>query len=302
MITVVIPCYNAALTIGEALDSAFSQAGAECRIVVVDDASTDGTCEAVRAHAAAERIELVRMERNSGPAAARNRGVAQARGEWVAFLDGDDVWLPGKLALQRKLAEANPEVALWCGGTVRWQAGAAPAAAPADAGFRRIELSEFAFHNPVATSTVLVRRSALEQTGGFDESFRGPEDYDLWMRIAADRPLAETDAALTGYRYVPGSLSNDDRNFLPQVLRVLDKAFAEGGALAGMQGLRRKARGTQYFSASWMAFNRGARLRALSLLARSWLLCPKRLPKEEGDALLRLRLLGRYLVGERVSG
>ena len=173
--------------------------------------------------------------------------------------------------------------------------------------FCAIPLEEFARHNCVATSTVLVRREILEQVGGFDEQFRGPEDYDLWMRVAAARDkgrrttdegqrtgrnilcslmsnvygpkseaalpsgIGHVNAALILYRETPGSLSRDDRRFLPQVIRVLDKAFGPGGALASMPEWRPAAICIQFQQASWMAFERGDRSAAVRLWARAYL-------------------------------
>jgi hypothetical protein len=184
----------------------------------------------------------------------------------------------------------------------------------------KVSLEDLALHNPIATSTVLVKREVLLAAGGFDEQFRGPEDYDLWLRVAslppsaARRekccPVAESlikspedtlsltteelnnlttippvatqqpnnlrtlpgaaaimrmDTPLSLYRQTPGSLSLDERKFLPQVLRVLDKAWAGGGALHGTKGYRR-ARGYQYLSCAWMAAERGELGRAIVML------------------------------------
>ncbi|GAG05160.1 unnamed protein product, partial [marine sediment metagenome] len=252
-ISVIIPAYNAAGTIREALESVFAQTYKHFEAIVVDDCSTDGTSDCVRRWCRVSSVEcrLVRMEENRGPAAARNRGIAEAHGEWIAFLDADDVWLPEKLATQLQIAEQHPDAALICGktaafgnekasgkwkeareGTVRCGKSLPLNACPERSrGAYRLPLAVFAVDNPVATSTVLVRKEAVEAVGGFDEQFRGPEDYDLWMRIAAKYPIVKTDQPLARYRFVPGSLSMDDRTFLPQVLRVLEKAFGPGGVL-----------------------------------------------------------------------
>jgi hypothetical protein len=196
-------------------------------------------------------LSVISLPRNSGPAAARNHGIAQATGDWIAFLDADDLWPRARLDIQLQAAAADPEVVLWCGRAVRFdadrheeQAAAlrdVTSEATASAALRRLVLDEFALHNPVATSTVLVRRAVLQACGGFDEQFRGPEDYDLWMRVVSNGPAAFLEADLAWYAQRQGSLSMDDRTFLPQVIRVLDKAFAPGGALHGRRDLRRRA-------------------------------------------------------------
>jgi glycosyltransferase involved in cell wall biosynthesis len=356
-ITAVMPAYNSSETIAAALQSVVAQTRLVQEIVVIDDASRDATAQIAAAFkpvadplAKAPRYRIIQQPANRGPAAARNRGLAEAQGEWIAFLDADDEWLPERLELQLQAASRHPEVALWCGRTVALEErpggrGQRPAARGQrsesrgeDSGFRiqgsgfrnqksessiqnpaaRISptltpaeghpgsditflpLEEFAVRNPVATSTVLVRRQAALEAGGFDESFRGPEDYDLWLRIAARYPVARVESPLARYRLVPGSLSQDDRTFLPQVLRVLAKAYGKGGALAALGRFRSAALMYQYNHASWMAFCRGARLLAARYLWRSqraaW-----RSARQTGRGAPDpfLPLLIRYLIGRR---
>jgi hypothetical protein len=159
-----------------------------------------------------------------------------------------------------------------------------------------IDLAEFVRNNPVATSTVLVRRDVLTGAGGFDESFRGPEDFDLWMRIGTGHALRRLDCPLSRYRVQAGSLSMDERRFLPEVLRVLEKAFAPGGALSGHPEWRGSAISNQLWNASWMAFNRGARGTAIALWARAY---ARNLQSSQRVDRPWLRLLLRYVVGKR---
>ncbi len=298
-VSIIIPAGNAAATLAQALDSVAAQTWPADEIIGVDDASTDATAAVfeawrVRARSPA-RVRLIRQPRNTGPAGARNTGVRAATGEWIAFLDADDAWLPHRLDAQFRVAAARPGVALFCGRTVPLEAVVPP---PPDPAFRLmpLRLETFMIHNPVATSTVLVRRRVLEAAGLFDEQFRGPEDYDLWMRIAAGHECLYLDVALSRYRTTAGSLSMDDRTFLPQVTAVLHKAFAAGGALHAFRHGYRRACAEQLASASWMAWHRRDRLAALRHLLRSWLYSPVPLHKERTqDPLLRVKLLFLYL-------
>lgn len=300
-VTAIVPAFNAEHTILEAIASIDAQDTRPREIIVVDDASRDATPHLLKQHLHNRPdCRVVLQERNAGPAVARNTGIALARTEWLAFLDGDDAWLPHRLSMQLALAAQHPDVALWCGAVVPLEPGAPSAppqlAAPAVPPFRDIPLEEFAAHNAVATSTVLVRRAAIQDAGGFDPQFVGPEDYDLWMRLAARRRLARIEYPLSRYRLVVGSLSMDDRRFLPQVLRVLDKGFAPGGALGALAGRRAASVATQYWNASWMAFNRGARAAAL----RYWW-AAYRLDHHSSEGASRpwWKLLARYMMGRR---
>ena len=296
-VSVVIPAYNAAKTIGVALDSVRGQSLRVGEIVVVDDGSGDETATIVRDRYADCRF--VERTSNGGPAAARNDGLRHSSGEWIAFLDGDDAWLPWRLDVQLRLAERSPDVAVWCGATTGLNHEAPDAGAAPDAetvSTRVIPLDEFVRHNPVATSTALVKRRVLEEVGGFDEAFRGPEDLDLWLRIAAANEIRRIDAPLARYRQAVGSLSMDDRTFLPQVLRVLDKAFENGGALSNRPELRLSAESNQYWNASWMAFNRGSRIDAVRLWCKAY----ARNRKAAHPAQRQwIRLFARYLIGKQ---
>lgn len=330
-VSVIIPACNAASTIREALDSVAIQSasttnGHQIEIIVMDDASTDNTSDVVKEwaeHPPFSGLRLLHLSCNSGPATARNRGIAEANWEWIAFLDADNAWLPDKLAIQTEIAAKHPEVALWCGETSREDEGknlpcctanGCLAAKPLTwkpelsefkggntvgdlhSSFHKLRLEDFAMSNPVATSTVLVRKDAVLAVGGFDEQFRGPEDYDLWMRIAAKFPVMKIERQIAMYRFMQGSLSMDDRKFLPEVMRVLDKAFHAGGALEHCQELRSAAMSNQLWNASWMAFNRRARAKAVGLWSRAFF----------GNALSSqpvgrqwFRLLARYLFGAK---
>ena len=342
LVSVVIPAYNNAATIAEALRSVAAQSYANGEVIVVDDGSTDALADAVRGSGV--ECRLIRQA-NAGPAAARNHGIGKARGEWIAFLDGDDVWMPERLRIQFELVRQYPDAAMVCGRTapcgvaeaggrrpevraaeIRGQRPEARATEAKDqrserqraeaggqsgrdqraewqrpvdeetieqrgAGIgnpspdaRRLQVDEFLVGNPVATSTVLVRKETVIAVGGFDESFRGPEDYDLWIRIAARFPIVKTRRPLALYRHRPGSLSLDDRTFLPQVLGVLRKAYGPGGALRGRRG-RRPAMAYQYLCGAWAAMGRGDAAASWSLFFRSFLFWPFSFPAQKDIAL-----------------
>lgn len=331
-VSVIIPAYNAGDVIEGALRSVKNQSclqeGREgIEVIVVDDASTDNTLTVVenlfsrsefRLHIS--DFSLLQQSSNSGPAAARNRGVAEARGEWVAFIDSDDTWLPEKLERQLKFAEAQPEIHMWCGAVQSTctedrgrriegsgemlEAGIVQEASgqqrPSDlriqnSEFTGLSLEDFVAANPVATSSVLVKKAALDAVGGFDERFSGAEDYDLWLRLIGSGrcKAAKINRPLIKYHSESGSLSMDERRFLPDALQVLDKAFGPGGALEPFADRKNCALANQYWNASWMAFNRGDCREARRLLCKGWCLSSGRLKRPW------LRLFLRYLIGSR---
>jgi GT2 family glycosyltransferase len=304
-VSVVIPAYNAAGTIRAALDSVAAQTFRDFEVIVVDDNSVDGTAEVVRScwgGAEDSRRRLIRLDCNLGPAGARNAGMREARGEWIAFLDGDDAWLPWRLSAQMACVAACPDAALVCGEVVlREAAGQAAPSLPANwtpgaDTVTETSLEDFVDSNPVPTSTVLARKDVLRRVGGFDEQFRGPEDIDLWMRVAASGRVLKIRAPLAAYREAPGSLSMTPATFLPEILRVYAKAFGPGGALHPLRRLRRRAVAGRYVSAAWTHLACRERGRALALLLRSWLIWPRRLRIEESRPLWRLIMLGKILL------
>lgn len=296
-VSVIIPAFNSACTVEETLESVRAQTCSVTEVIVVDDASTDNTVAVVDRWFDRTGVcgRVLRSEENAGPAAARNRGVRDAKGDWIAFLDADDAWLPHRLSLQLALVAKVPDMAMWCGETITL-GSLSQEISPASQvqAYSVLSLDAFVEGCPVSTSTVLVRREALLSVGGFDEQFRGPEDYDLWMRLAVRHSMAKIKAVLSAYRYVPYSLSMDDRCFLPQVLRVLEKAFAPGGVYAERPELHDVMVDAQYWHAAWMAFSRGSRVRALRLWLRAL-----RFNQKARHAVKRprWRLLARYLLG-----
>lgn len=207
LVSVVIPVFNGARTVSATLRSALSQTCASLEVIVVDDGSTDESCEIVSAFAARDpRVRLVRQA-NAGVAAARNTGIAQARGDFVAPLDADDLWHPRKLERQVDAAQrAGPAVGLvYCGFRFIDDADRVIETAPyydvRGWGFLR----HLAYNFVGSGSAPLIRRTALERVGGYDPSLRelgaqGCEDYLLQARIARDFPLTGTPEYLVGYR------------------------------------------------------------------------------------------------------
>jgi len=225
-ISVVVPAHNAADTVGETIESALRQTMGDLEVIVVDDGSSDDTGARVEA-IADPRLRLVRQE-NGGAAAARNAGIRQARGEWVAFLDADDVWLPHKLEVQLAVLEANP-------GVSAVQSGAYFV----DDRLRPLEvrrcfqpddslLTFLRFQNlPNAASTWVIQRGALERFGMFDASLAILEDWDISIKAARHCDPISIEEPLSLYRVHPGNRSRNLEIHIAPGLRILSRLFAD---------------------------------------------------------------------------
>ena len=188
-VSVIVPVFNSDATIQRALDSIAAQTFTDYEIIVVDDASTDRTVEAVT-HCAGDRVTLLRHPHNRGAAAARNTGIAAARGRWVAFLDSDDAWKPGKLARQLTvLNKESPGIPACVSGYDLHKDGRTVAInlpiLPRH--FRR----EILFGCTIGPgSTLVAERRVFDEIGGFDESFRRLEDWDWLLRFSERYEMA----------------------------------------------------------------------------------------------------------------
>ncbi len=209
LVSVVMPMFNAALTVRRALESVRAQTHAEWEAICIDDASTDDTVARVAA-LDDPRIRVIRLDHNSGPARARNLGIAAAKGEFVAFLDADDEWLADKLARQVGLFEADSGLALVVTDmrvtTVDGRAGSSvytrqPPVSGVEA-WKTLLASSF-----IATSAVMTRRALLDQVGGFDPDLVTGEDQDLFIRLALAGRLHAIPDKLAVYHWMPRSYS-----------------------------------------------------------------------------------------------
>jgi len=186
MVSVVIPTHDRAAFVVRALRSVAAQTYGDYEIIVVDDGSADDTESSVRATGI--RARYLRQV-HTGVSAARNRGVAAADGEWIAFLDSDDVWLPEKLARQMAFVQSQGGIEacqteeIWIRNGVRVNPGNRHRKPSGDIFAASLELCL------VSPSAVMLRRATFERLGGFDEGLPACEDYDLWLRLAVDTPV-----------------------------------------------------------------------------------------------------------------
>jgi glycosyltransferase involved in cell wall biosynthesis len=186
LISVIIPTYNRGWIIKEAIDSVLAQDFKDFELIVIDDGSTDNTLDILNSFEC--KIKVLRQN-NRGVSAARNRGIAAASGRLIAFLDSDDLWLPGKLTGQVDFFKSTPDVyicqtqEIWVRNHVR-----------VNPKKRHKKPRGMIFESSLALclvspSAVMLRRSLFEKVGGFDETLPACEDYDLWLRISCRYPV-----------------------------------------------------------------------------------------------------------------
>lgn len=209
LVSIIIPTFNSARYITDAIESVFKQKYPNYEILVVDDGSTDDTAQIIRKFS--DQIIYI-YKPNGGPASARNLGIKRSNGEYIAFLDADDCWLPDKLDLQINFLKKNPEFALVHSNTWILENDTDPYLSFIDSKPPSgMVFNDLFLNNHINLLTVTLRRESFDKTNGFDETkdIVGFEDYDLWLRIALEYPIAYLDKIVSIYRIHRSNISNE---------------------------------------------------------------------------------------------
>lgn len=290
-VSAVIPAYNYARFVCDAVDSALAQTWPNIEVIVVDDGSIDDTRRRLEPYG--DRIRYIYQD-NRGLSAARNAGIRAARGEWIALLDADDIWHRQKTAIQLAAGAASGTPAL---------IGSPPADVLPDrlsdtCETRSLKVCDFLFAVPVGPSGVLVRREAFEKAGMFDESLRSVEDRDMWLRIAARDPAIAVESPCWTYRRHEGQMNRCAERMFTNYRLVLNRFFETHAENAD---LRAGSFSYMYADAAWSYFVEGDRTTALRLLFRSFWLHPAAYRGPQGrPRWWRHKSLLRYLAGDKL--
>jgi len=220
-VSVIIPTYNRAALVTEAVDSVLKQTWTDFEIIVVDDGSSDESEDVLGRYG--DRIRCFRIG-HEGPSRARNLGAARSCGQFLAFLDSDDVWEPNKLDIQMGFLDAHREIKMVCCGS--YNLGPSPKQRRSVRGDRWGDLFLMLFEKSfVNTSSVVVDRACFSEVGGFDETIRTAEDYDLWLRVARRFPMAYLDSPLVAIRKHADELSKNKVELRRNAIRVVERHF-----------------------------------------------------------------------------
>jgi glycosyltransferase involved in cell wall biosynthesis len=267
-LTVVIPTYNRADLLGEAIDSVLAEKWPNLELLVVDDGSTDETPALLAGYG--DQLTVIRQE-NAGESAARNTGIRAARHDLVALLDSDDYWLPGKLWQQMELFDRDPEPDVTF--TAYTRIGDVPeeeVILGGWAGTQEDALEQLLIGCRINTSTAIVRRAALIDVGLYDTSLRCAQDYDLWLRLAAaGYRSAYVPEPLAIYRIHSGAVSLDPELVNTSTERVVERLFDSGTLPADFQSRRDLYLARRYMNSACYYLDCGEGRAAAQSIARA---------------------------------
>jgi len=245
-ISIVIPAYNAARYISDTLQSILSQDFQDFEIIIIDDFSTDNTRDIVMAYAR-EKVRYLRLDKqHGGPSRPRNQGIMAAQGKYIAFFDADDIMLPGRLGLAYTILEQNLFLGLTFTNAIKFEDAGGDYPTPFLSGYtvfkglRKISIGEHAYminssdantgllyENFILTCGVTVPRSVFDTVGFFDEDLTNADDWDMWLRIVKQYPIAYIDCIGFRYRVRSGSVSRRGARLSENRIKVLRKNLAD---------------------------------------------------------------------------
>ncbi len=274
-ISVVIPAHDGLPDLLDAVQSVLSQTRPPYEIIVVDDASSDGGGEAVeRRFGDAVRVVSGRF---GSAGAARNAGWRAAQGEWIAFLDADDLWFPDKLAVaSERLCAASQADWFFSDGAFRTLDGQLHASwfglyADMVEPYCGSPLAQLFEVNFVLTSSTLVRRAVLEAEGGFDESLSHAEDLDLWVRLSRRGLATGSRRALVRYQHREGGLTRQTENRLVGGSRLFDRLALDPGLSPPLRRLALRRASVYHYKLAIVALRDGRPAEARRRFRRAWL-------------------------------
>jgi len=251
-VSVIIPTYNCARYVPEAVESVLHQTYQDYEVIVVDDGSTDNTEKVLQKYR--DKIRYIK-QKNSGVAAARNTGIREAHGEWVAFLDADDLWLPLKLKIQMEFSDRHPDVDFIYGDASSFNSNGVLTKSmfserqPHEGNVIKNLLSE----NFIPILSVIARKKCFEKAGFFKEGMKYSEDYEMWLRVAKFFKFGYITEVVVSYREHEKSASQNFEKMHAAHLDILN-AYLKDPRIPYVAAA--KIRGFNYFKFGYVCFEK----------------------------------------------
>lgn len=253
-VTVVIPAYNAMTYLPETVNSVFEQSFTDLELLVINDGSTDRV-DSWMSTLSNSKIRLISQE-NQGLSGARNTGIREAKGQYIAFLDADDLWEPTKLEKQVQCLDADVTIGVVYTWTRLIDEVGKPTgrivASTAEGNVWQQLLEKDVISNG---SSAMVRRDCFEKVGDFDRALSSAEDLDMWLRIATYYPFAVVKEPLTLYRHYSSSMSKNRQRMLQNLITVVEKTFQT--VPMEMLPLRNRAYSSISLNQAWWSVDEG---------------------------------------------
>lgn len=264
-ISVIIPVYNGEITIQETIDSVLGQTFVDFELIIIDDGSSDRTVEIIKEIIKQNLDSRIKLSSypNKGLSASRNRGIQRSQGEYISFIDADDLWTQDKLTMQYAALQNTPNATIAYSGTRRIDKYGKTLYDIPLAKIRGDIYNYLLLRDIVGSgSNPLIQRQALLSTGGFDESLRAAEDWDLWIKLSAKYEFIDVPLHQILYRRSPQSMSSQINRQERETLKVINHAFMQ--APKDLQYLKKPSLINVYIS---LVFKY---LEEVSIQKRSW--------------------------------
>ena len=244
-ISVIIPAYNAEKFIKGTINSVLNQTFRDLELIVINDGSTDGTLEVISSFSDS-RLQVFSYP-NAGPQKSRNRGIEQAKGEYLSFLDSDDLWTPDKLERQLQALQENPDAAVAYSWTDFINESGERLPGGQHFKFTKDVYEQLLLGDFIGSgSNPLIRRDALLNVGPFDESLVGGQDWEMWLRLAAQYHFAVVPSTQVFYRQSASSWSSYLKRQEQGYNQVIEKCLANAPEKIKIKKLRKKIMGNRY--------------------------------------------------------
>ena len=266
LVSVVIAAYNMAKYLPESIESALNQTYPALEVLVMDDGSTDATPSVLDRYRDDPRVHTFRQQ-NSGQTKTKNRLIRKARGTFIAFLDADDAWLPGKLELQMSHFR-DPEVGVVFGNMIYVDGNGDELPIQAMPAYSGWITDKLLIDNFVSFPTVVVRKQVFDELGAFDETLSMAIDYELWLRVSLSYKFVHVDRPLARYRIWAGQMSNKQEERFDNFFRMLDRFIKQHGGRISSRAIR-AGYGHSYASRGWWHKSEGRRLKAIGDFGRA---------------------------------